>query len=218
MKKMWMSLFLTITLLLVLTVEAQANTEWQIIWDEDSTIVETVLTDNEELSSILSSCGFKEGEVEGSYSRRVEDWGKYNNLEKKFPIVATTKNLVIFSLTTITIDNNRETNILKDFNQTVKLQFTALGFNLKNTGHKVSELTSEWELKPGWIESSKKPYLTKCVTFNGFMLGVFIFIVGLLTIAIVFLRAISRVNHLIEEEYSIENYLAQQEEINKSEE
>lgn len=217
MKKMWMSLFLTVTLIIVLSVEAEATTEWQIIWDEDSAIVETVITDNKELSNILTSSGFKQGEEEGYFSRRSENWQTFNDLEKKFPITAITRNFIVFSHTTISIDKNLETNLLKDLDEPIKFQFTAFGLNIKNTGQKVSELTSEWELKPGWTENFAKPYLTKCILFDGFMLGVFIILVGLICIAIAFLKTINRVNNLIEEEYSLENYLAKQEKINQDE-
>lgn len=218
MKKRWMSLVLTVIIILGLSVEAQAHTEWQIIWDdEDSSIVEIVKTDNEELANILSSSDFEKESGEGEFLRRSEDWQAFNNLENKFPIKAVIKNFIIFSHTTIAIDKNAETNILRDFSEPIKFQFTALGFNVKNTGQKVSEITSEWKLKPGWTEDFVKPYLTKCITFNGFMLALFIILVGLIYIGIAFLKTVNRVNKLIEEEYSIENYLARQENINQNE-
>ncbi|NLB88801.1 MAG: hypothetical protein GX790_06180 [Syntrophomonadaceae bacterium] len=212
-----MSLFLTVMLFWGLAVEVKAETLWEITWDEDSTIVETIITDNEELSNNLSSYGFVQNQGEGIFLRQIEDWPTFNKLEKKFPIKAVTKNFFIFSVTTIYIEDNPETNILKDFAEPIKFQYTALGFNIKNTGQKVSEITSEWNLKPGWFSSFSKPYLTKSIVFNGFMLGVFILLIGFICIVIVYLKTVNRINKLIEEEYSIENYLAKQEKINEEE-
>lgn len=217
MKKLCISLILMVVLGLGFAVDAKAETKWQITCDEELNIVEKVITDNEELSNTLISNGFEEERDEGYFYRQIEDWPTFNNLEKKFPIKPVTRNFIIFSVTTIYIDDNLESDILKDVDEPVKFQYISLGMNFKNTGQKVSEFTSEWNLNPGWVDSFPKPYLTKIVVFNGFMLGVFILIVGLICIAIVYLKTISRINKLIEEEYSIENYLAKQEKRNEEE-
>lgn len=219
MKKVKRSLlwFLTLTFFFVCCGEVQADTTWQIKCNEDSTIVETVITDNRELSDILTSNDFAPGPEEGYYSRKLEDWQTFNKLDRKFPIMADTKNFLIFSLTTIYIDNNSDTNILRDWDEPIKFRYSAWGFNIKNTGQKVADSTTEWILTPGRADSFPQPYLTKTIFFNGFILAVFITLVGLICIGMFFLKTIKRVNNLIEEEYSIENYLAKQEKRNQDE-
>lgn len=215
-KNLGLSLFLALTLILGLTTGVLAGTDWHITWNEDGTVGEQVLTDDQELAATLTSWGFSQGTEAGSYYRNTENWSTFNNLEGKFPIIVDTKNLLIFYSTTFTPDrNNSLTDLMgQDFN----LQITVPGFYFKNSGQRVSDLTTQWQVYPGWEESLKKPYLTKCITFNGFMLGLFIVLVGLCSIGIVFIRSISRVNNLIAEEYSIEDYLAELDETKKSEE
>lgn len=206
-KNLGLSLFLALTLILGLTTGALASTDWHITWNDDGTILEEVFTDDQEELALLSNWGFSQGESEGSYYRKIEDWESFNNLVGKLPIVVNTSNWLILYNTSIALDYSTEffTNVAdKDFN----LLLTVPGFYYGNSGEKVADMTSQWKVYPGWEKSLKKSYLTKCITFNGFYLGLFIIIVGLISIGGVYIRSISRVNHLIEEEYSIENYLA----------
>lgn len=206
-KNLGLSLFLTLILVLGLTTGASADTNWHIIWDDDGHIAEEVITDDPELSALLTNWGFRQGGGERSYYRNVESWAAFNKLEGGFPLVANTSNWLILYGTSFKFDSNNNylTNLVNgDFN----LLLTVPGFYYGNSGEKVADMTSRWKVYPGWEEGLKKSTLTKCIAFNGFYLGVFIVIIGLLSIAGVYIRSIIRVNRLIEEEYSIENYLA----------
>ncbi|HZK42985.1 MAG TPA: hypothetical protein VFC73_01710 [Syntrophomonadaceae bacterium] len=201
----------------MLSVETPAmGTEWQIIWDEDSTIVENVQTSNEDLAANLCNWGFVAGNSKGTFSRHTADWNMYNSLEGKFPITVTTKNRGLFAVSVIGTDNNLATDITKDLAEPINLQITVPGFYIKNTGERISGTTSQWKLMPGWTESYNKDYLTKCIVFDGLILGLSTFLLGIFVIILLFFRATSRVDNIIEEEYSIENYLAEQAEINEN--
>ncbi len=211
-----MMLMLTFVLVLVLTVETKADTtQWQIEWDEDFAIVETVHTYDQGLVTKLVDAGFSRGGDEDSYYRQVQDWESYNNLAAKFPILSKTRNFIILSVTTINLDKNHKTNILQNHKGAVDFEFSTLGIFLKNSGQKIGESTYQWRLGTDGQRDLAKPYFTKCVTFNGFVLGLSIFLIGVTCISIFYSRKVRYINRLITEEYSIENYLAKQAELQK---
>lgn len=210
MKKVGLSLFFVVALLLSTTVTAYADTTWQIKGDDESLIEERVFTDDEKLASFLSSAGFEIDEVTDSYYRHTKDWQTYNNLAEKFPLTVNKKDFIIFSTSVVKVDYNQSTNILRNTTSPVNLELTTFGIYYKNSGDKVADYTSRWEFRTNTLEDFSKPYLTKYLAFNGLALGIGIFILGVLVIFIVYYRMISRVDKLIVEEYSIENYLAKQ--------
>ncbi len=211
-----MMLMLALVLVVVLTVEAKADTtQWQIEWDQDFSIIETVHTYDQGLVNDLLDAGFSGGGDRDSYHRQIQDWESYNNLAAKFPILSKTRNFIILSVTTINIDKNQQKNILQNYTGAVDFEFSTLGIFLKNSGQKIGESTYRWKLGADWQNDFPKSYFTKCVTFNGFALGLSIFLIGVICISVFYSRKVRHINRLITEEYSIENYLAKQAELQK---
>ncbi len=211
MEKIQKVSLLVFMLVLVLVVPVQADTtKWQINWDQDLTIVETVSTADEGLVDNLLAAGFTQNGPKNTYNRKIQDWTTYNELPAKFPILAQTKDFIIFSTTTFYTDKNLDTNILHNFNQALDFELITLGIYYKNSGEKIADSTYSWQLGSDWLDNLPKAYLTKCLTFNGLAVGLLLFLISALCIGILYVKKVRQTDQLIIEEYSIENYLANQ--------
>lgn len=210
MKRLAVFLSFVVALLLFSTSAVYANTVWQMGGDEETTIEERVFTDDEDLINHLARVGFVYDDTDECFYRDTKDWQTYNSLTEKFPILVHNNNFAIFSINTLLVDSNNETNILRNYSGPVKLEFTAYGLYFKNSGDKVGDYTTSYLFSNPNATGFSKDILTKFLSFDGLILGIGIFVLGVLIITVVYYRMISRVDKLIVEEYSIENYLNKQ--------
>lgn len=200
--------------------QAAASTEWQIIWNDNNNLVETVLLNND--SAKIQSEGWQcfstsQGTI---YKRNVKDWAGYDKLADRLPVTVTVKDYLIFKSIAFKAQHfEAPAGAVAELagNQPVDLSISVPGLIRAGSADEVKTVTAVWHLK-NLNELNSRGRMLIVNTFDGFMLGLLIIVLGVFIIGLVFMSRIRKTHKLIEREYSLENLtlpIEQSEETNK---
>lgn len=181
--------------------------EWQLTWEEDNKIQEKLSIFGQDISVDEGEWNYSRTEEKTVLSREVENWQTYNNLSDRLPFIASEKDYILFKIISLKVDNKTAlpTSVYAQVAKLygAELKITVPGIISADSAKEVNELTATWKFAQ--MENIvDENLLLKATVFDGFCLGVFLFVFGFSIIALVFLVHIRRVNRLIEEEYSID--------------
>lgn len=182
--------------------------QWEIKAYDDHTIKETVTINNNETN--INTFAWEKN-VNGDktiLTRTVDDWAAYNTLTDKLPVKAQTKNFFLWHKTTllVTADEAPAGSIFSQLKgmQGIRIVISMPGYISASSGNRVNEMSTVWEMDS--MEALPEgEVMLQAVTFEGFLIGITGFLLGLIIIGIVYMRRMKKVEQLMEAEYSLEN-------------
>lgn len=187
---------------------------WEIVTYDNHTIKETVKLNNVDIN--FNSFEWEktvDGEIT-TLTRTVDDWQSYNELTDKLPIKAEGRNFFLWQKTALLVTADQTTSgsvfaQTKD-KQGIYLTISVPGFITGTSGEKLSEMSAAWNI--GQMDQlAEEQVILEAVTFEGFLIGVTGFLLGLIIIGIVFIRRMKKVEQMMEAEYSLENISLEEE-------
>ncbi|HNX29490.1 MAG TPA: hypothetical protein PKN87_08825 [Syntrophomonadaceae bacterium] len=188
--------------------ENKNEVEWEIKAYDNHTIKETVKIYNNE---IIPDTPTWEKSVSGEatiLTRTVDNWSSYNELNDKLPIEAQTRNFFLWQKISllVTADKAPDGSVFaqtKDM-QGIKITILVPGYIAASNGNRVDEMSTTWELDK--MEAlTEGEVMLQAITFDGFLIGLIGFLLGLIIIGIVYIIRVKKVEQMMETEYSLEN-------------
>ncbi|HBQ87310.1 MAG TPA: hypothetical protein DER33_07085 [Syntrophomonas sp.] len=206
-KTKWILILLFFLILVTVPQAAAANTEWTILWKDNDNLIETVQIEKQ--AAALEPDGWQSIQTsQGTmYKRDVKGWEQYAELSDRLPVSITINDYFLFkSITFKGQDFNPEAVSVAGQAGTgpLDLRLSVPGLIKSGSADEVKDLTAVWHLK-NLNELNTQGTILVVNTFNGFILGIYIIILGILIIGIVYFSRIRKTHKLIEKEYSLEN-------------
>lgn len=208
MRKHLPEIILGLLFLVFLTPVARAGeAEWQIRWQEDGSLQETVsvsgqLVENADSTWQKTSPGDRQ-----VFSRTIKNWQEYNNLKDKLPVKANQSNYIVCTITEIKPDPQAaEGTLYADLSgkQPMNLQIEVPGMIRDSSADQTVQNSAIWQIeKPGTAFSPA--FTLKAITLDGWMLGISILTLGVIIMFIFFVGRMRRVDRIIAETYSLDN-------------
>lgn len=191
-----------------------SQAEWQIHWQDDGTLLETVnITD----FPIQNADAAWKKTVSGNqiqFTRTVSNWDEYNRLQDKLPLQAAMKNYVFFNYNTLSASEQVAAGSLyaslRDIDKLdVKINVPIV---VSSSVAPSDKQTVVWAIdNPG--QRFNKDFSLKAISLDGLMLGISILTVGVFCLFIFFMARMRKVDRLIEETYSLDNVVIEDDEI-----
>lgn len=191
-----------------------SQADWQINWQEDGTLQETVSI--KDLSIQFSDPGWQK-ESSGNqlrFSRTVKSWEEYNGLQDKLPLRAEVRNYVFFNFNTISAANQAASGTLYQALQGVDRLNVKMIVPGKITSSSIKPSDEQTVImvidKPN--QGLLKDFTLKTINLDGFMLGITILSLGVIGLFFFFIGRMRKVDRLIEETYSLDNVVIEDDE------
>lgn len=209
-------IILSLFLLLYSCQAAQASqADWEINWQEDGTLLETVTVTG---LPIQNSDPAWQKSISGdkiSFTRTVKTWDEYNRLQDKLPLKAEESSYIFFKISRLTAANHPAAGTLyANLNgiDGMKLRINVPGMIIGSSAEPSDKKIVSWTISnPG--QPFDNDFLLKSVSLDGFMLGITILTLGVISLFLFFLGRMRSVNRLIDETYSLDNVVIEDDEI-----
>ncbi|HNX92316.1 MAG TPA: hypothetical protein PKI17_02235, partial [Syntrophomonas sp.] len=194
---------------------ALAAANWQVDWKENGALQEKVVVSGQDLNNVDSSWQRTATGNEIVFNRSVENWEAYNKLTDKLPVQATVKNLFFCNIITLTalpqIQNNNTLYSSFDQSQTLRLEMNVPGIILDSSTSQRNGNIVYWDIKnPG--NSFDQGFTFQTIMVDGLGLGITILLIGAVILGIIFAARMRKVNRIIDETYSLDNIVIDDEE------
>lgn len=194
-------------IILAVAPPAAAATQWEITWQDNNNLLETVLIKKDTAS--FQPPGWKYAQTaEGlQFRRSVKDWQVYDRQADKLPIKVAVRDYLLFKTITfkaLPADAPAHTLAGLAQMQPMDLSISVPGLIRTGSADEVKEVTAVWHLKDA-NELHNRGQMLVVNTFDGFLLGMLILILGILIIGLVFISRVRKTHKLIDQEYSLEN-------------
>ena len=190
-----------------------SGTDWQINWQEDGSLQEQVNVTGQELHNVDAGWQTSSTGSEVILSRNIENWEVYNNLADKLPLQAKVNNYLCCNIITLTALPEVQKDTLYsslDPYQAVRLKMNVPGIILDSSAVGKDNNTIHWIIKsPG--ENLGQDFIIRAIMIDGFGLGITILILGVIFLAIFFIARMRKVNRIIDETYSLDNIIIEDE-------
>lgn len=209
-------LILSMFLLLFSSSAAMAGeAEWQINWQEDGSLQEKVTVYGQAMPNSYNGWQKNIAGEPVIFTRTINNWDEYNSLQDKLPLQVEEKNYVFLKTSKLTAANQPAAGTLyaslSGINS-MNLKIDVPGTIINSSVEPSDNQTVIWSINnPG--QSFNKDFSLKAITLDGFMLGITILTLGVIGLFIFFLGRMSRVNRLIDETYSLDNVVIEDDEI-----
>ena len=208
------TVLLALFLCLFFSPVALAAANWQVDWKENGALQEKVVVSGQDLNNVESSWQRTASGNEIVFNRSVENWEAYNKLTDKLPVQASVKNLFFCNIITLTALPEIETNSLYsslDQSQTLRLEMNVPGIILDSSTSQRNENIVYWDIKnPG--NSFDQGFTFQAIMVDGLGLGITILLIGAVILGIIFAARMRKVNRIIDETYSLDNIVIDNEE------
>ncbi len=213
MRKRIPTVLLCLFLCLILCPIASATADWQINWQENGGLQEKVEISGPNLHDADGEWQRSASNKGIIFSRSVENWESYNELTDKIPIQARVKDLFCCKIITLTALPEVYPDSLYaslDQSQDMRLEMIVPGIIIDSTAIE-DESMVYWEINnPGM--SFDQDFIIQAIMVDGFGLGITILAIGSIILAIFFAVRMRKVNRLIDETYSLDNIVIEDEE------
>jgi len=214
MRKHIPAIVLSIFMCLLFSRTALAGgTDWQINWQDDGSLQEKVNVTGQELHNVDAGWQTSNAGSEVILSRNIKNWQTYNSLNDKLPLQAKVKNYLCCNLITLTaLPDVQKDTLYSSFdpNQSMRLEMNVPGIILENSAAGKDNNTVHWIIKsPG--EGLGQDFIIKAIMIDGFGLGITILLLGVIFLAIFFAARMRKVNRIIDETYSLDNIIIEDE-------
>lgn len=206
---------LSLLLLLFCSQPALASqAEWQINWQESGVLQETVTVTD--LTIQNSEPGWQKSTSgnQTSFTRTVDSWAEYNQLQDKLPLTAADKNYIILNATHLTaLDQAAAGTLYAALSgvDSMKLTINVPGMILDSSVEPADKQRVEWAVNnPG--QPFANSFSLNVLNLDGFMLGIAILTLGVIGLFFFFIGRMRKVNRLIDETYSLDNVVIEDDE------
>lgn len=200
------TLILLFFLIFITIPQAAANNEWEILWHDNDNLIETVVIEGE--APVQADGWLSSSKAENAvYKRNIQDWDSYAQQTDRLPVSVTVKDYLLFKSIAFTAQEFKpqaKTVASLAAAEPLDLTISVPGLIRAGSADEVKEVTAVWHLK-NLSELNSRGRMLIVNTFDGFILGLLIIVLGILIIGFVFLSRIRRTHKLIEQEYSLEN-------------
>ncbi len=182
-----------------------SGTEWQIICKENGSLQEVVRISGRDIFPGDTNWQQSQEGHQQIFYREVQNWETYQELKDKLPITVRQKNYIVYKKTELKISNQpvgglfEQLDGLPGFN----LHIEVPGFIMGSSADRTDVSLATWVMSDS-AELLKETMIIKIINIDGLLLGIGIFIMGLLIIVKKFMNQIKKVEEIIEEEYSLE--------------
>lgn len=207
MKKYFPMITLAILLINFIWIPPAAAGEalWQLFWTDDNALLEHLNIAQDQAQNAGPQWAKNEKSGKTVLSRKTKDWQVYNQLSERLPLKAKVNDYIVFRTTTLSVDKPAtESQLLKEVaSRGCQVVIEVPGYIKENPVGELKELTVSWELA-GIMNMKQGELLLQTYTLNGFYLGLALFLIGFISIAIFFAFKTRGVNRLINERYSLD--------------
>jgi hypothetical protein len=193
-------------LIFIIAPNAQANTKWEILWNDDDSLMETVATD-EQVSFQPNGWQLSVKEGKASYHREIKDWQEYAQLGDRLPLAVSVKDYLLFKSIAFKAQAfDPQDDTLAGFVGTgpLDISISVPGLIRSGSADEVKDLTAVWHLN-NLTDLHSRGNMLLVDTFDGFLLGLLLILLGIVIIGLTYLSRVRRTHKLIEQEYSLEN-------------
>lgn len=206
---------LSLFLLLFCSSQAQASqAEWQINWQENGVLQETVTVTD--LTIQPSDPGWQQSTSgnQTSFTRTVNSWAEYNQLQDKLPLTTADKNYIILNATQLSASDQVAAGTLYaglSGVDSMKLTINVSGMILDSSVEPADKQRVEWAVNnPG--QPFANSFSLQVLNLDGLMLGITILSLGVIGLFFFFIGRMRKVNRLIDETYSLDNVVIEDDE------
>lgn len=201
------TLILLFFLIFIAIPPAAANTQWEVLWNDNDNLIETVQIEKQ--AAAIEPDGWQGIQTsQGTmYKRSVKDWQSYAQLTDHLPVSVTVKDYLLFKSIAFKAQGfNPQAGTVAGLAGAgpLDLSISVPGLIRAGSADEVKDVTAVWHLK-NLNELNTRGRMLIVNTFDGFILGLLIIVLGILIIGFVFLGRIRKTHKLIEQEYSLEN-------------
>lgn len=217
MRKYIPAVFLAVLLCLCFNPAVYAATHWQIDWGENGTLLEKVTVSGQEALNEGAEWQISRSDNEVIFKRNVADWAAYNELIDKLPLQATVKDLLCCKIITLTALSETVPDTLYaslDENQTMRLEMNVPGIILDSSAAAKDKNTVFWQIEKSG-QSIGQDFIFRVIMVDGLGLGISILGLGVIFLAFFFMRRMRKVSQLIDETYSLDNIVIEEDEENE---
>lgn len=210
-KQVCYTLLLVSLLLVFAVVPAVGQTvDWNITWQDDGSIVETVSLDK--INLVLDNKAWQSSTDNKGHlilTRQTAGWEEYRQLTDRLPLSVQSRDYLVLQRATINSEDFKP-DPQGLYHQIAAVPDAQLSIKMPGIIHDhsadmiVDSQEAVWKL--GRLDHmTTEDLLLKATIFDGLLVGVLLVGGAVIVIGLLFLRSIRRVNQLIEEEYSLEN-------------
>lgn len=200
-------------LLLSSQVALGSQAEWQINWQEDGTLLEKVTVMGMPMENTEPGWQKSSNGDQISFTRTIKNWDEYNRLQDKLPLQVEETNYVFCKTSRLTASNQSPAGTLYaglSGIDRMNLKISVPGMIISSSAEP-SHKTVIWTIgNPG--QRFNKDFSLKGISVDGFMLGITILILGIIGLFIFFIGRMRSVNRLIDETYSLDNIVIEDDE------
>ncbi len=189
-------------------------TEWQIQWQEDGTLQESVIVSGQPMQNLDASWQRKSEGTQQIYSRTIKSWEDYSRLKDKLPLNIHESNYIFCKATEISSSSQVEEDGLYaslQNTESMNLKINVPGAIQASSAEKTSNNTATWHIKNAGTAFSPS-FNLKALTVDGLMLGICILTIGVVVMFIFFVVRMRRVDRIIAETYSLDNVKIEEDE------
>lgn len=215
MRKHIPAILFALFLCLYFSPAAMATVNWQIDWQENGALQEKVVVNGQDMNDNVDASWQKN--VSGNdivFSRSVESWEFYNKLADKLPVQARVKNLFFCNIITLNALPEIQNNTLYSSiapGQTLQLEMNVPGIILDSSTPQKGKNMVYWEIdNPG--NGLGQNFIFQTIMVDGLGLGITILVIGTIILGIVFATRMRKVSRIIDETYSLDNIVIEDEE------
>jgi len=209
MKKYFPQLMLAILIVMILAPVAGAASpaDWSINWRDNGIIQEEVVISDGQITEPLAGWEKEMRDGKTVFSRKVENWQKYNTLEDRLPLQAKYKEKLLFK--TVTLQGDPYTPMAGGIydqlrNSGARVNILAPGTIKEHSADQLVDNEAVWQLS-NLKQLADEEIVLQVLVFDGLLIGISIFIFAILLISIIFGKSLRKAAIIIQEEYALEN-------------
>jgi len=177
--------------------------EWKIRWQDNGVLQEEIQISGRQIITADTNWNVSQEGDRYILRREVENWQSYAEMKDRLPLQVQSKNYLVYKKIEIVTGLETATGLFQQINDAdkINLNITVPGFLIVGFGEKIDESSARWTLNHAELLQHQK--MMTVITANGLLLSIGILFLGLLYVAVKFIKQLRKVDQIIAEEYSL---------------
>lgn len=204
-KHIFQAVFLALVLLLGSPGYVSASeVKWQIEWLDNGTLQEQVSISGADIVPADPTWVQSREGTQLILQRAIPNWSAYQAIQDRLPLQVTEKNHILYRQTYIGVSAEHPEGLFSQISGADRFDLSVKvpGFIVATSADQKTEFLAQWSL-PNSSALLTKTELLNVITMDGFLLGMGVFLLGLLIIGIMYFRRLRKANRIITEEYGV---------------
>lgn len=204
-KHIFQAVFLALVLLLGSPGYVSASeVKWQIEWLDNGTLQEQVSISGADIVPADPTWVQSREGTQLILQRAIPNWSAYQAIQDRLPLQVTEKNHILYRQTYIGVSAEHPEGLFDQISGADRFDLSVKvpGFIVATSADQKTEFVAQWSL-PNSSALLTKTELLNVITMDGFLLGMGVFLLGLLIIGIMYFRRLRKANRIITEEYGV---------------